>query len=165
MNGIIVPDFSAKTLDGKIFQLKHAKGKVVVLNFWFVACSPCRAEMPSLNKIVSSFKNDDVVFVSVALDKEADLKQFLRMNRFLFQTIADPTFIITDKTFHIKNFPTTIVIDKKGIIKLFTMGSKDTAEAIDISLDENLVRAIDDCLGKKYQKKMIFDNPPGFFKL
>ena len=30
------------------------RGRVVVLNFWFLACAPCQAEIPSLNKLVSN---------------------------------------------------------------------------------------------------------------
>jgi len=164
MDGVAPPDLSGKTLKGELLQLKKLKGKVIVLNFWFIACSPCRAEMPSLNKIASNFKDDDVVFISIATDKEADLVKFLGGNRFEFKTIADTASIITQKSYHIRNFPTTIVIDKKGVINLFTQGSKDTETAIDKDLDENLVRSIDQCLGKKYIKNEKFTNTPTFYK-
>ena len=164
MNGVVAPDFSGKTLKGDLLQSKKFRGKVIVLNFWFIACSPCRAEMPSLNKIAVNFKNDDVVFISIATDKEASLIRFLSSNKFGFQTIADTASIITRHNYHIRNFPTTIVIDKKGAINLFTQGSKASEADIDKDLDENLVRSIDQCLGKRYVKNEKFTNTPNFFK-
>jgi peroxiredoxin len=164
MNGVMAPDFFGKTLNGNLIQLRKLRGKVIVLYFWFIACGPCRMEIPSLNKIALKFKNEDIVFVSIANDKESNLKKYLGSNQFVFQTIADPASIIFEKKYHIRNFPTTIVIDKKGAIKLFTQGSKDSEADIDNLLDENLVRSIDECLGKKYVKNKSFAYPPNLIK-
>src|SRR5262249_20333011 len=51
-----VPAFNVTSLDGQKLDLSALKGKVVVLNFWFIDCPPCQAEMPSLNTLVSEFK-------------------------------------------------------------------------------------------------------------
>jgi len=57
-------EFSVKDMDGKSFELSELKGKVVVINFWFVNCKPCVDEMPGLNKIVEKFKNNqNVIFL------------------------------------------------------------------------------------------------------
>ncbi|HLA52634.1 MAG TPA: TlpA disulfide reductase family protein, partial [Flavitalea sp.] len=37
--------------DGKVVSLNSLKGKVVFINFWATWCPPCRAEMPSINKV------------------------------------------------------------------------------------------------------------------
>src|SRR5215207_201627 len=61
--------FNTTDINGKNVNLKNLKGKVIVLNFWFINCAPCRSEIPLLNALVDSFKtNDKVVFVAVALD-------------------------------------------------------------------------------------------------
>ena len=39
-----IASFSAHDIDGNKFKLKELKGKIVVLNFWFVGCKFCRKE-------------------------------------------------------------------------------------------------------------------------
>ena len=45
------PDVEFQTLAGKPFRLKELQGQVVLLNFWATYCSPCREEIPALNKL------------------------------------------------------------------------------------------------------------------
>ncbi|PLX92770.1 MAG: thioredoxin, partial [Desulfuromonas sp.] len=49
--GQSAPDFTLKNLKGKDVKLSSYKGKVVFLNFWASWCPPCRAEMPSMERL------------------------------------------------------------------------------------------------------------------
>jgi len=60
--GSDAPDFSAVDMNGNSYSLGILKGKVVVINFWFVECKPCVIEMPELNEIVEKYKSEEVVF-------------------------------------------------------------------------------------------------------
>ena len=71
------PAFKAATLDGANVSLENLKGKITVLNFWFINCGPCRGEMPELNKIVDEFK-EHVRFLAFATDSAEDLRDFLK---------------------------------------------------------------------------------------
>jgi len=124
MNGVTAPDFTGSTIDGKNIRLSKLRGQVVVLNFWFIACAPCRAEVPGLNEVVESFKNEKVNFVSIATDKEPELKKYLTKNKFSFETIADPAFSTCQKEYNIYSYPTTIIIDKNGKIRFYSVGGK-----------------------------------------
>lgn len=146
MDGIAAPDFKGKTIDGKKVQLSNLKGKVVVLNFWFIACVPCRLEVGPLNEVVEHFGGEEVVFLSVAREKEADLKKHLDSTKFLFQTIADPEYNIVKDTFHLFGYPTTIVIDKEGKIRYYTLGGKIDEAAVRKELQQKLIPAITSCL-------------------
>lgn len=64
LEGCQMPDFEAKTLAGKILSRKSLKGKIVVMNFWFIGCKPCVAELPALNKLVQHYKAKDIVFIA-----------------------------------------------------------------------------------------------------
>jgi thiol-disulfide isomerase/thioredoxin len=64
------PAFSVTSLEGKQYDLASLRGKTVVLNFWFLGCPPCVAEVPELNKLVAEFKDKNVVFLALALDDE-----------------------------------------------------------------------------------------------
>jgi outer membrane lipoprotein-sorting protein len=57
-------DFTLKSLDGSQTELSSLRGKVVVLDFWATWCSPCRAELPIVDKLRAEF-GDDVLFLGV----------------------------------------------------------------------------------------------------
>lgn len=52
-------NFSFPDEKGNIVSSNELKGKVVFINFWATWRPPCRAEMPSLDKLYQQFKNDD----------------------------------------------------------------------------------------------------------
>ncbi|MDZ4383013.1 MAG: TlpA disulfide reductase family protein, partial [Thermodesulfovibrionia bacterium] len=54
-------DFTLKDLDNKRISLKSYRGKVVMLNFWATWCTPCRLEMPSMEKLHRQFKDKGFV--------------------------------------------------------------------------------------------------------
>jgi len=69
--------FKSTDINNKKINLKDEKGKIIVLNFWFIDCAPCRMEMPDLNDLVEKYKgNDSVLFIAVALDTRSDIKDF-----------------------------------------------------------------------------------------
>ncbi|MEJ7558424.1 MAG: TlpA disulfide reductase family protein [Pedobacter sp.] len=148
MDGVLAPEFEGTTLGGKPIRLSKLKGKVVVLNFWFIACVPCRLEITPLNTVVQQFKGKDVVFLSIAREKESDLKKHLESTSFLFQTIADPNSAIGNKTFHLFGYPTTLVIDKTGKIRYYALGGKINEEAVHKELQHKLVPVISNYLNK-----------------
>lgn len=165
MNGVIAPDFIGSTIDGTTIQLSKLKGQVVVLNFWFIACAPCRAEVTGLNEVVENFKNEKVNFVSIATDTEQELKKYLTKNKFSFETIADPAFLICQKKYDIRGYPTTIIIDKNGKIRFYSVGgkvpqqdknnnaffplaNKSDSNSIDKEIKDRLVPVIEACLSK-----------------
>ena len=43
-------------------RTKDLKGKINVINFWFMKCAPCIAEIPALNTLVKKYKGKDINF-------------------------------------------------------------------------------------------------------
>lgn len=147
LNGIEAPDFEGIALDGTTIKLSAFRAKkVVVLNFWFIACVPCRMEVAPLNEVVSKFRDKDVVFISVAREKEAELQKHLKTTPFLFRTIADSTSKIVGDTYHLFGYPTTIVIDKTGKIRYYTLGGKISEDAVRKEMEQKLIPVINSCL-------------------
>jgi peroxiredoxin len=114
------PDFTVKTLDGKEIRLSDLKGKVVILNFWFVGCAPCKVEMPGLNKLTEEFAGQDIVFIGFALDKADSLREFLKANSFKYQIVAESASIAGQ--FEVSVFPTHVMINKNGEVEYFLTG-------------------------------------------
>jgi peroxiredoxin len=113
--------FKTRDINGNKIDLKALEGKIVVLNFWFVNCSPCRMEIPDLNKMVDSFKtNNKIVFIAIALDDRSILKSFLEKTPFNYNIIDGGKFI-ADK-YGIRSYPTHVVIDTEGKVYFHTSG-------------------------------------------
>lgn len=87
--------------------------KVIVLNFWFTACTPCKAEIQELNRLKQEY--GDVEFIAVALDKSERLKDFLKDFPFEYRIVPDTGSAVTKK-FGIKAFPSHLIIDQDGKI-------------------------------------------------
>ena len=131
------PDFKVTSLDGERFELSRLSGKVVVLNIWAIGCGPCRIEIPGLNKLVDTFKDQEVVFLGLAPDSENRLRRFLSNRPFHY--IIVPRASNTIRKLGAFGYPVHIIIDKRGRIayKLFG-GSKDRHENL-LSLIEHLL--------------------------
>lgn len=109
------------TMEGKKYNLKDLAGKVVVLNFWFINCPPCRMEIPHLNKMKEAYKDrDDVVFLAVALDDAYDLKQFLKEMPFHYGIVDGGRYIAAQ--YGVTLYPTHVVLDKEGKVNFHTSG-------------------------------------------
>ncbi|MDA2924796.1 TlpA family protein disulfide reductase [Acidobacteria bacterium AH-259-L09] len=117
---VAAPAFAATSLAGDEFTLSTLRGKVVVLNFWFIDCPPCRVEIPVLNKLVDQFEGKEVVFLAFARDDADRLRSFLRQTEFKYEVIPNSAEVV--KNFSVKTFPTHIVIDQEGNIEFVSYG-------------------------------------------
>lgn len=121
------PDFTLEDLDGKPHRLSDYRGKVVLVNFWATWCPPCRAEMPSIEKLVLSLKNKP--FAALALDQGESLNQVFA---FMGQLDPAPTFpVLLDgksaaaHAFGVMGIPTSYLIDPHGNIVRQAVGGRD----------------------------------------
>ena len=109
------PPFTGETIDGNPIAYSSLRGKVVVLNFWFIGCAACRSETPLLNKFASKFAgNDDVKFIAMTYDPAADVRKYLKSNRFDYTVMADAEKAL--KMFVVGGYPKNIVIGRDGKI-------------------------------------------------
>ena len=85
-----------------------------MLNFWFIGCSPCEVERPSLNDLTKVYAdNKDVVFISFAKNDKEQLTKFLTENPILYNVVpTDKDFIKTK--FEINGYPVNIILDRNG---------------------------------------------------
>lgn len=125
----LAPDFKLVDATGKQWHLNELKGKVVVLNFWFVSCAPCIQEMPELNKLVAENKDQkDVVFLGLSFNTQVQIDRFLKNRQFDYTLLANSKDV--DKLYKVTSWPTSIVIDKNGTIKFLTNSSSKIREEL-----------------------------------
>ena len=136
--------FAAKDLEGNPIDLTSARGKIIVLNFWFINCGPCRREIPELNILVDSFKkNDNVLFVAVALDAKPALRSFLEKLPFNYSIIGDGRAIAGN--YGVRLYPTHVILDPEGKVYFHTSGlAMNTIYWIRKSIKELLVKEAKD---------------------
>lgn len=127
MVGKPAPGFDAKTIDGKKVSLASLKGKVIVVNFWFVGCLPCEEEMPLLNKLTDQYKdNADVVFLAFANSAKASVKSFFKRKAFKYQTVTDAKAIA--QLYNVSGYPSHFIIDKEGVLRFASIASQDNID-------------------------------------
>jgi peroxiredoxin len=112
--GMSAPPFSVRTLDGQSLTLSDLRGKVVVLNFWFIGCPACRSMEPPLNAFKARFAGSDVVFLAMTTDPKDELEKYLKKERFDYLQAFDAGGAMSQFSF--RGFPKNIVIDKEGKI-------------------------------------------------
>ena len=124
------PIFYARTLNNtKISSKKMLENDIVVLNFWFSTCGPCKAEIPKLNALKKLYKDDkNVKFIAIGLDDEYTIEKFLKTHPWNYNMIDEGRWIASK--FEITSYPTNIIIDKKGIIQFFEIGYKSNIKSI-----------------------------------
>lgn len=135
-----IQDFSYTTLDGEKGSISALRGKIVVLDFWFMSCAGCVIEHESMNALVDSFKgNTDVAFLSVALDSESSLRNYLKKNISRFPIVPEGKKICD--ALGVTGFPTHIVLDKQGKTTTWEMGgSTKSGEELKTRVNELLSR-------------------------
>jgi len=115
-NGEVFDFTDLKDINGVVTKAKDLKGKIVILNFWFIACPPCRYEIPELNKLVEEYRNrTDIVFYAITLDNRKNVESFLKVSPFNYHVISDSWSLFT--RYKISGCPASVVIDKNGVIK------------------------------------------------
>lgn len=66
------PRFYLKDVNGKPYELKSFKGKIVYLHFWATWCDPCIKEITTLNQLNSKLDNKKTEIVNICLDNNPD---------------------------------------------------------------------------------------------
>lgn len=111
------PDFTIKTLDGKVFSTKELKGKTIYINFFATWCGPCMKEIPHVEKeIWQGIKNEN--FAMIAIGREHTVKEMekFKTDKKLTMPIAADTKREVYSLFAPQNIPRNIIISKDGIV-------------------------------------------------
>lgn len=130
VEGHRLPDFEVTDLQGITYKPADWSGKVVWINFWFIACPPCQAELPMIEALYQQYKDrEDFVLLTFAVDKPGPLVNFAEKKNLHYPIVAESESFIQD-TLHMTFdfFPTNIFLDKEGkIIKYKPGGPIDAA--------------------------------------
>lgn len=130
------PDFTLATLDGGRVKLGDLRGKVVVLDFWASWCGPCVSAFPSVVKWHNELGPKGLAIVGVTDDELDAVKAAVAQHGLVYPIALDPEREAW-RDYLVQALPTTIVIDKAGIVRYVTLGAGEEA-AIEASIRELL---------------------------
>ena len=121
------------TYKTRIVTNENLKGKVVFINFWFAACPPCIAELPGLNNLYDTLKNNNnFEFISFTFENQKVIKEIVKKYKIKYKVVSvSPSDC--NRLINNSSFPSSVLIDRNGIIKFLKAGgSKDKSEIKDI---------------------------------
>ncbi|HTJ26338.1 MAG TPA: redoxin domain-containing protein [Candidatus Limnocylindria bacterium] len=111
------PDFALTTIDGRPVRLADYRGKTLVINVWGSWCPPCRIETPDL---ADAARRDPrrVAFLGVDTTESASVvRAFVAAKGVPYPQIAIPATSAFVRTYAIEAYPTTFVIDPRGVLR------------------------------------------------
>ena len=114
-------------INGSIKSFSDFEGSMLVINFWYINCGPCIAEMPYLNKLVEKYKDDNIKFLALSFDSKEDIKQFISEVDFKYEQGK------IERAFSYEFTPVApghFIIDESGIVKDILIGAPRQTELI-----------------------------------
>jgi peroxiredoxin len=124
-----LPEGIFTMLDGSTKSFKDFEGQLLVLNFWYINCGPCIAEMPYLNNLVETYKDKGVQFLALSFDSIPDITNFLTRTDFTYIQAGIDRAFMYDFT---PVSPAHFIVDKDGIIRDILIGApRNTPEIYD----------------------------------
>ena len=134
------PSLRLVDLEGEPVEIESLRGSVVVLNFWFIACPPCLAEIPRLNRVVQAYAGEGVSFFALTFDEAPALRDFLSEIPFDYRVVS--TTLDELESLSVSTYPSHLVIDAEGRVTSVITGYESGAQ-IRAALEAAIERTTD----------------------
>jgi thiol-disulfide isomerase/thioredoxin len=137
--GGATPPLALEDLQGRTHELAGYKGKVVLVNFWATWCEPCRAEMPSMERLRASLAGQpfEVLGVNMA-EPLSRIEKFTALVPVAFTLLRDRDGA-TARAWRAKVLPASFLLDRDGRIRYYVYGEVDwSSEAVRAKVGELL---------------------------
>jgi thiol-disulfide isomerase/thioredoxin len=135
--------FEGVTDSGDDVSSDDYAGKVLVLNFWYAGCPPCRVEAPALEEVNQSFAGQDVAFLGVNVrDQAAQALSFADSLGVTYPSVMDADdgnlLLAYAGTVAPNAVPTTLVIDREGRVAARFLGAVDGPSSLRTIINDTL---------------------------
>lgn len=112
------PDFELPDLEGRTVSLRDldARADLLVLNFWFTGCPPCRREIPELSAFARA--HPDVPLIGVSVDQRLSGARLAAQSRRLgvdYTVLHDPAMQVA-ANYGVSVYPTTVLVRDGRIV-------------------------------------------------
>ncbi len=126
-------DFTLPGIGGE-FRLSAQRGEVVVLNFWAMWNEPSVEGMEAMNRIHVELGSDGIAVVGVAQDEGGldVLRDWAVEHEVAYPLVADASQSVAQRYGEIEFLPTTVIIDRDGMIRERHTGILTHDELLDL---------------------------------
>lgn len=127
--GSHLPEFSLKDLQGREISSADLRGKIVLIDFWATWCQPCKKEMPGYQKLLDLYSARGFAVIGFKFDTMMDTEdpvQFAKKIGVRYPLAVAPEEL-KKKFGGIEGLPTTMLYDRKGILRKKVIGFEYTA--------------------------------------
>ena len=120
--GDVMYDFTVTTPAGEKIVLSEMlkKKNTVLINFWYTTCTYCVAEFPYMQKAYETYGEDVGIIALNPMEQNPAIQSFQEEMQLTFPMAACPAAWST--TFNVSGYPTSIVVDRYGVICLVEAG-------------------------------------------
>jgi len=122
--GQAAPALVVPELSGAPFDLSRLRGKVVIVNFWATWCSPCRAEMPTLDAFYRRYHDRGVELLGLSIDDSGDQGAVEKVMRKFSYPAALMSAAKTNGFGMPLAVPMTYIIDSTGVVRARILAGK-----------------------------------------
>lgn len=133
------PDFEAPNIMGDPVKLSDYRGKYVVLDFWASWCKDCRAEMPAVKSLYTTFSPKGVEFLGVSFDTDLNaLIDYGLENEIAWMQVCNQIKWKENPisaAYGLKWIPTMFLIDPDGVVAGVTFNAADMEELLNAQPD------------------------------
>ena len=110
-------NFTLTDVTSKRVSLDDFRGQPMLLNFWYVACAPCREEMPDLETFSHQSEGQHVTILGINIqDDPLTASEFLQQLGITYSVALDPHQRVFDY-YRLTSTPSSLLIDSRGIIR------------------------------------------------
>ena len=121
------PQLLLTDLKGQPLNTANFKGKVVVVNFWAAWCTPCAAEVPRLIALQQKYQDNGLQIIGISIDdSDKELRDFYQRYKMNYPVVAGDQKL-AQAYGDILGLPTTLVINRDGLIEKKFIGAVDWA--------------------------------------
>lgn len=125
--GHYAPNVTLLDLKNANVDVASLRGKVVILNFWYVACEPCQFEMPALQKAYDKYNDKGLVVVGIDVGDDArTISEFLTRLGVSYPVWRD-LGLRAAVQYQLSETPTSFFLDRDGVIRYRVVGPLDNA--------------------------------------
>ncbi len=120
--GSVMYDFTVTTPDGTKIKLSEmlAEKEMVLVNFWYTTCSYCVQEFPYMNEAYEMYSDKVGIVALDPMDSSSEIAAFQQQKGLSFPMASCNAAWTT--AFNVSAYPTSIVIDRYGVICLIETG-------------------------------------------
>lgn len=110
---------------GNTKKFSDFKGKPLIINVWASWCSPCRAEMGSLERLARRYGGKQFNVIGISTDDDGNAAAtFIKQSKITFENYLD-SHVLLENMLGANTIPLTVLVDANGRVLAKVRGIRE----------------------------------------